>query len=205
MKLLIAIPHTGKIITELLPRMSDIFAHCISKGIQPVFTQVRSVPHDSSRNIIVQNLMGTDCEWLLSIDSDVLPPANIADMITDERPVCAAMVNACLSIDTDIPIEQRVRPVAIAARKEENKILYDYLPIQRGEILEVPSFGTGCFAVKREVFEKIGAPYFRFEYDDLGKMVVGEDLNFCYKVREHGYKTYMDGNFYCPHLKEIYI
>ena len=205
MKVLFCIPTTGWISSDLFMRTQRIFQNAIEKGIQIGVHVVKAIPHDSSRNLLVEGFLENDWDWMLSCDSDVVPPENIVDMITDERPLCAAYVNAVLPMDINKPISERVGPVAIGYEDVPGGIRYFKFPFEVGEVKEVPSFGTGCFAVRRDVFETIPAPHFKFGYNEKGILTLGEDLYFCKKAREHGFIPHMDGRFVCLHLKEIFI
>lgn len=61
-------------------------------------------------------------------------------------------------------------------------------------VIEIDGCGLGCILIKREVFEKIGFPYFE-RHSDRG----GEDFDFCRKAQEKGYKIYADLSVLCGH------
>ena len=58
---------------------------------------------------------------------------------------------------------------------------------------EVTAIGCGVMLVKREVFENTPRPWFWFEQIPGGKLL-GEDVYFCVKAQDAGYKTYLDHN-----------
>jgi hypothetical protein len=57
---------------------------------------------------------------------------------------------------------------------------------------EVGSVGTGVMLIKREVFQGMSEPWFDmpWQYDNRGYM--GEDVFFCKKAQELGFKVYID-------------
>jgi GT2 family glycosyltransferase len=57
------------------------------------------------------------------------------------------------------------------------------------KLLKVDGCGAGCFLIKREVFEKIGRPWFRMEADSICET---EDLAFCERAKASGFKVYVD-------------
>jgi len=58
------------------------------------------------------------------------------------------------------------------------------------DVIEVDGLGGGGVCIKREVLEKIGSPQFEctWESDSLS----GEDLLFCEKAKNEGFKVYCD-------------
>lgn len=64
--------------------------------------------------------------------------------------------------------------------------------------------GTSCLLIKKEVFEKLAKPYFKFEFDeDLLRPVRSEDLYFCDKAHEAGFEIWCDSSVICNHSKEV--
>ena len=74
------------------------------------------------------------------------------------------------------------------------------------EYKEVEGIGTGCLLIKREVFKKIKCPWFEYKWngEPNGKMVT-EDLVFCDKAKESGFKVYCDGTIHCGHVGSMVI
>ncbi|KKQ75523.1 MAG: hypothetical protein US97_C0039G0012 [Microgenomates group bacterium GW2011_GWF1_38_5] len=59
--------------------------------------------------------------------------------------------------------------------------------------------GTGCMLIKMSVFDKIPRPWFT-----LGppEMQTGEDIFFCKKAQEYGYKIWVDPSVEISHIGE---
>ena len=74
------------------------------------------------------------------------------------------------------------------------------------EFKEVEAIGTGCLLVKRIVFDKVGSPWFEYRWtgEATGKMVT-EDMVFCEKAKERGFKIYCDGTIKCGHVNMFII
>jgi hypothetical protein len=81
------------------------------------------------------------------------------------------------------------------------------VPVENTALSEVRWVGAGFLLVKREVFEKLDAPWFRHEwchYDDKGtihKIQTGEDIGFCLNAERQGYKIFMDCDCVVVHLE----
>lgn len=180
-KICLAIPNTGVVQSELALYLFKA-AHF---GLVHDLFMPQEKPHDVARNVIVHHFLGTDCTHLLMIDSDVIPPDNITRMVGHD--ICSAWVNAYK--------DGHLMPVAMDRVKDGWK--------QRQTLgagpNEVDAVGTGCIMVRREVFEKMPAPWFEFIKDERGMLKAGEDFSFCQKAKELGFSIQFDTNYRCVH------
>jgi hypothetical protein len=73
--------------------------------------------------------------------------------------------------------------------------------------IELNQIGFGFVAIKFEVFEKMSFPwfetYYRLDNETKKYIVVGEDVHFCVRAREMGYKTYGDPSIKLGHIKDF--
>lgn len=205
MRIMLAIPHQNWVSAKLFERFLHIMNEAGKKGWQLSVAFIQGTPHDAARNMIGLNFLASDCDWLLSIDDDIVPPVNILDMICDDRPICAAYCNAVRPKHRpDEGVDVRINAVALQ-RTDDEKITYKKFPVVKDEINEVPIFGTGCYVIRRDALESLRRPWFKFDYDENGCLLRGEDVYFCEQAREQGYTLYMDGRFVCEHLKEVWV
>lgn len=73
-----------------------------------------------------------------------------------------------------------------------------------GESFECQGLGTGCMLIKTEVFRHLPEPWFETvnvcdEASDVRKIEMTDDLYFCKKVRDAGFKLIADGGVLCLH------
>ena len=78
------------------------------------------------------------------------------------------------------------------------------------ETIEATGFGLGFVCVKNGVFEKLERPWFQFLYTDRyaptpNKFMIGEDISWCMRVSELGYKLYSDLGIKVKHCKKIFL
>lgn len=179
-KIFIGIPNTGTLRTEL--------ADWLMKQKATIFMP-QAKPHDHCRNIIVREFLKTDCDFLLMVDSDVVPPLNVLDMVENNVDVCSAHVST---------FNGEIIPVGMTKNKEGYH--HDFKHSELG-LHKVDAVGTGCILIKREVFAKIDKPYFRFKYDEDGILTNGEDFDFSERVKE----VYFDARYKCKHFTTIAI
>jgi hypothetical protein len=123
------------------------------------------------------------CTHILFIDSDMTFPQD--------------MIQRLLKHDVDLVAancaRRRMPTGPTAQNYDENgkrKPVYS-MPESTG-LEEVGSVGTGIMLIKRNVFEGMSEPWFDmpWQYDTRGYM--GEDVFFCKKAQELGFKVYID-------------
>jgi len=76
-----------------------------------------------------------------------------------------------------------------------------------GELIEVDSVGAACLLINMGVFENIEAPYFNFMPNPVPeiKYSIGEDVYFCNKLKQAGYKIYVDTSCTNKHIGQIEV
>ena len=195
-KFFIGVPTRGKIDV----RLAQILLYWQSKYKPTVFFTDKVIPHSAARNTIVKTFIDQkDYEWVVFVDDDVVPPSNALDIIEEDKAYDIVAGYA--------PIIREFKP-------GEQSIIMNFanfdgqVPPEPEEdyIYEVKNVGFGFIAIKKEVFDKIKKPYFDFFFkDEDGTTVRGEDIYFCDKVREAGFKIMLDPRLKCKHNKEILI
>jgi len=157
--------------------------------------------HDFARNEVVEDFLKTDCEILWFLDSDVVPPEACLDLIVEhgdnwELAGCPYPVWMTPEKDKGPQIVYCVykkTPLGLTASK-----------VPHSGLEMVDGLATGCLFIKREVFDKLEQPYFEFKYDPKNrKMIEGEDLGFCRKVGNQGYKFLVNYELTCRHYKTV--
>lgn len=162
------------------------------------FTGLKIMPWDTiitaqstylpdARNIIHGDFLSTGLDWLVMMDSDVLPPPNFLDGLLAHK---LPMVGGWYRKKGD-PYPPCVYDYD---NYDEKTGIYNYrLRESPGEGLEaVDAAGAGCWLMSREVAQAIGEK----PYDMLHG---GEDLALCRKIHDAGYKTYIDWTVACAH------
>jgi hypothetical protein len=201
-KLYMGIPTTGTIVdsqTYILREMEKKYGDRI-EFIYPEKC-VRRVFHDFARNAIVEDFMASGADILFFLDSDVVPPSDILEMVLQHErwEVAGAPYPIFITPST----EKRPQVVFTAYKGKGLKGLQSAdIPDSGTEYID--GLATGCMFIKRHIFEKLKKPYFEFKYDkETRYMVEGEDLGFCRKVGDLGYKFYVDYSMVCKHYKSV--
>ena len=158
-----------------------------------------------AREEIAKSFLNSDCTHLLMLDSDVvLQPDTLAKMLAVDAPVVVAKYAEKGKMQasyhcyhhSQVPF-RRDPPVEV--RPGERRQLKDVDPML---------FGLGCVLVKREVFEKLEEPYFKFtiskeEGDDY--WLVSEDFFFALKCHHAGFRPVLCDDIEVLHLAIVGI
>lgn len=201
-KVLIAIPTLGHIHTLTVAIMMKWLTEAFynkDKGV--MFYPTLSVkPVDRARNHIVDIFLTTDCTHLFFIDDDTVPPPDALDKL--------------LAHDKDIV--SGITPIIEhdATRENDSNGFYkkwncvddkDQHVKPNTGLVPIKGAGSSCILIKREVFEKLQKPCYRFlDKDDTGKPVeVTEDIYFVITSLAKGFKAFADTSVICQHEKSI--
>ena len=140
-----------------------------------------------ARNTVHREFLETDCEYLVMLDSDVLPPHDFLDkLLKHHLPMVGGWYRKkgepyfpCVYDDEGEPDERGI-------------IQYKLREIPGAGVEAVAGAGAGCWLMHRSVAEAIGErPY------DMN--AGGEDLALCRRVHEAGFKTHIDWSVACNH------
>ena len=132
------------------------------------------------RNKIVRDFLKTKADVLVMCDDDVIPsPGFIDNLLSCPYDVVGAAV----------PIAKMPQhPVFINAFdvKEDGRIMTTTLP-ERGH-KQIDAIGTGLILIHRKVLEdkRMTRPFDQ-QIDKDGCILIGQDLEFCRRVRQFGY------------------
>ena len=69
------------------------------------------------------------------------------------------------------------------------------------DVIEVDGAATGCMLIHRKVFDKVEKPYFEIPLDEDGLAACSEDIYFCGKAQEAGFKIWIDKRMIANHYK----
>jgi hypothetical protein len=149
-------------------------------------------PIDHNRNKIAQHFLETDCDYLLMIDSDVVPEGNPLDFISLDLDVVTLLY----------PIWKRrgARVLWCVIDKPGGEVRKTDL----GTIAEINTCGAGALLIARHVLEHpvLRVP-FKTQYDEHGIVKRSEDFAFCDKVWAAGFQVWAALDYKCSHEKTV--
>lgn len=169
----------------------------VKNGHEVMFTHQMS-PHSRARNIIVEEFLKTDHDYLLMVDSDTVPQGdamiNLKNMMFKKHPVITGVTPILVRGEARTNIYRQVSDV-------ENPPKIQSLPI---EPFRVAGCGASFLCVHRDVFIKMPKPYFKaIEFDDGN--LCSEDLYFCEQVSKLNIDIWCDPRIVCEHYKTLPI
>lgn len=148
-----------------------------------------------SRNKIAMQALQTEADYVMWFDSDmVFNPDTLQRLLKDIEEKDCDIVSG-LYFRRSIPFT----PVLFSKIDINDKCECKYENYE-GELeglVEVEGAGFGCCLMKSDVIFDVYSKYMDC-FSPIGK--VGEDLSFCWRARQCGYKIYADLDVKCGHV-----
>ena len=143
-----------------------------------------------SRNQICEDFLNSGYEQLWMIDSDVVP--NTRPIKGDYSVMCGVYPHIIDNFGE--------RRIVWSAWEEDGG---GYIPMAlKDHRFPVDAAGTGCMRLDRKILEKVEFPWFENHFErGSRRMILGEDFDFCRKVKAAGEKVWVDPNYRCHHMK----
>ena len=179
MKILIEIPHTGMFPYQFVNSYPLMLATTMKSGIGIEYElRGHSLVYEA-REQATKHFLESDCDYLLFLDSDMVPPADmLIKLIQHDKPIVSALAF------------RRVPNYEPCIFKNDMEFYLDY---PKG-LIEVAGVGMACTLIKREVFEHMPRHWFMPEEG------LGEDLSFCKNALKAGFNIFCDTNLICGHV-----
>lgn len=137
------------------------------------------------RNHLLAAFLASDCQYLFSVDSDILvPPRVLRQLLADNCQVVSALVcNGHQLGDTRI--------YNILRRVEDH---YEFIrEFPRDSLFPVDCTGA-AYLIRRDVIEDYHVTY--------SAKKGGEDIGFCENAAAQGVQLYCDGRLECQHIMD---
>jgi FkbM family methyltransferase len=132
-------------------------------------------------------------DYLLSVDSDiVLPKDALTKMLAADKDIISGLYiqripnTHTLEVYMDTP--------------NGGCTNIPYRLIHNRGIVEIAACGMGAALIKGDVFRKMTYPHFYYKSALNHKDTVSEDVYFCMKARENGFKVWADPSILCDHI-----
>jgi hypothetical protein len=204
---MVIVPNTGSIKTKTVAWMLlNAMGRQDKEGVKTKFSLPMSpFPADHNRNTGIESFLNDrKMEWAFFLDSDVEPPLQAIDLlISNGKKVVSGLYPAIISNqDGSMGIKMSAGHLRESVSGKSRIDFLEYVP---KEAIEADVGGAGCLMVHREVIEKVVERFgacFKFKYKG-GFIRDGEDVDFLLKVKDLGYKLYIDPNVFCGHKHEL--
>lgn len=177
MKLLVGVPCGQMVAPETLRGIAGM----LRRGGQPgdtigLVTAHSSVPSQSQNSIFAGALReGVDAVLLVDSDMD-FPPDTAARLLAHGKDIVGGVYRARSHPHAPVfrPLDDK--PLEVAAR---GLLACDFIP-------------SGLMLVRRHVLETLGYPWMEEIYGASPDDLVGHDVWFCRKARQHGFHVWAD-------------
>ena len=188
-RILIAIPTARNIEPETFKSIYDLI---VPADCQITFQYFFGYNIDQVRNLIADWVV-KGYDYLFSVDSDIaFAPDTLVKLLSHNKDIVSGMYI------------QRKSNMHILELYESNNTggcsNIPYEKIKGRGLVEIAGCGFGCVLVKAEVMRSVGYPQFKYHSALDHKNTISEDVDFCRKARDKGFKLWADTSIKCRHI-----
>ena len=187
-KILIAIPTAKNIEPDTFKSIYDL---TVPEGYETTFQFFYGYNIDQVRNLIADWVV-KGFDYLFSVDSDIAFPADtLAKLLAHDKDIVSGLY---------IQRKPGLHVLEIYERNSQGGVTnMPYGKLKGRSLVEVAGCGFGCVLVKAEVMKTIGYPQFKYHSAISHKDTVSEDVDFCSKAMDKGFKIWADSSVLCRH------
>ena len=190
----ICIPNTGTILTLTVASMLNLQ---MPENCEIAYNMIANCLVHEARDSQAIHSIENDVDYLFFLDSDMMPaPSTLVQLMSHDKDIVSAM---CFKRNP--PFQPCFYTKASIKKGEDGKII----PIMESALapetwdneglVNVEAVGMACCLIKVDVFKKLEGGNWFFPLPRIG-----EDLTFCMKARQAGFKIYVDLGLNCHHL-----
>jgi len=140
-----------------------------------------------ARNLVHRDFLKTENEYLVMLDSDVIPPPDfLSRLLAHKLPMVGGWYRKKGVPYPPVVYDNEQPP------NEKGIIVYKVREVPGTGLEKVSAAGAGCWLMSREVAMAIGEHPFDMIHG-------GEDLELCRKVHAAGFDTWVDWSCACAH------
>lgn len=197
-KILLAIPTSRFIENETFRSVYNLNK---PEGYDVELTIVPGYSVHQARNIIVQQAIDGNFDYVFFVDADIILPQDILKgLLEDDKDIISGYY--VKKIEGQNICELFGNPPNVDNPEILSNILENDLPKISG-IFGVKACGFGCTLIKTEVFKKVMEKKpedLCFDYVFKKNTMCSEDILFCKRAGEIGIETFVDTRYRCGHI-----
>lgn len=203
-KVYVGQPSTGTCV-DFQPYMLRAIQEAYKDTVELVYPEAcaHRIFHDFARNGVVEDFLLSDCDVLWFLDSDIVPPVHVLDLVTKHEGWKVAGATYPIFMSPGMVADGGREVVFTCYKRNEQGCLKPGQVPDEG-VEYVDGLATGCLFIKREVFAQIERPFFKFTYNETTRgLHTGEDIDFCIRMNALGYQFLTDYSMVCKHYKNV--
>lgn len=181
----LAVLNQGEIRTDLAQVVNILIQN---DSYRLMLTYPHAKPITNNRNTIVQKFLATDCDYLMMVDADIIPPASILNLADFDKDIITPLMF----------VWQKGMLIPLFLKRNKDGIYDSDDYINKTGLQEVDATGTGCIIIKRKVLEAVKHP-FENVYDEDGIKTLGNDFYFCQKAKKLGFRIWVHLDYVAGH------
>jgi len=188
-RILIAIP-TNKNIEAVT--FKSIYDLVVPDGYETTFQFFWGYQVDQVRNLIAHWAINGAYDYLFAVDSDIsFPPDTLAKLLSHDKDlVCGVYIQRIPGMHT----------IEVMRRNANGGITHvDWAEIKDQGLVPIDGCGFGCALIKADMLRTMEYPQFLYKSAIDHANTISEDVYFCMKAAEKGYKLWCDTSVICDH------
>jgi glycosyltransferase involved in cell wall biosynthesis len=186
--ILIAVPTAKNIEAETFRSIYNLY---VPEGYKTQFQYFYGYNIDQVRNLIAD--WGKKYDYLFCVDSDIVLPEGCLDkMLFHNKDIISGMY-----------IQRNPNQHILEIYEENDHGGFSNIPFEKIKgkgLVEIAACGFGSVLINSNVLKTMEYPHFHYKSAIDHKDTFSEDLYFCRKAKDHGFKIYCDTAIYCDHI-----
>lgn len=155
-------------------------------------------PIDHVRNLATKSFLHSRYEYMLCVDSDVVPPDNAIDLL-----YTSLLSQGCDAMGSVVYSFQYEEPFAVVMDKDERGGYRQSPLLGRQRYIPCDAVGGACVLLKRSAVEQVGFQW-RTQYNEEGQISWGQDFWFFEQLsNHHKLKLIVDSAIICSHYVKL--
>jgi FkbM family methyltransferase len=187
-RILIAIPTAKNIEPETYKSIYDLI---VPEGYQTTFQYFYGYNIDQVRNLIADWVV-KGYDYLFSVDSDIsFAPDTLVKLLAHDKDLVSGLY-----------IQRKPGQHILELYENNNTGGVSNIPygkIKGKGLVEIASCGFGCVLVKSQVLKAVGYPQFKYHSSVDHRNTISEDVDFCRKAANKGFRLWADTSIQCNH------
>jgi glycosyltransferase involved in cell wall biosynthesis/GT2 family glycosyltransferase len=191
--ILIAIPTAKNIETDT---MKSVYNLIKPDGYKVDFEAFYGYSIDQVRNLMAHYTIENNYDYIFYLDSDIVLPDNtLLRLLSHDKDIVSGMY-------IQRKTHSQIPEMYTWNDKGEMRNMKPEETTPRG-LVEIAACGFGGVLIKRNVLKDIGYPYFFYKHSIDFNHTLSEDVDFCMKAANKGYKVYLDTDIQYQHIARI--